>query len=108
MDNTTLMSFLLLVGIAAVPIFIRWLVFRPKGSRHEMTGHAEVAAKRVKMGKVHAKYTSSWDYLVTFNLGNLELELYVTEQRFRELKEGMTGQLTWQYENLVRFEPDVA
>ena len=98
--------YLLLIGIAAVITSIRWLVFRPKGTKQEMTGHATVVSKRAKLGKVAAKYASSYDYMVTFDLGNLELELYVTQHHFQALKEVMTGHLLWHYENLIAFEPD--
>lgn len=99
--------YILIIGIMAAITFIRWLAFRPKGSRKELTGHAVVISRRVKQCSGTAGGgLSRWDYMVTFDVGNTRLELYVTQTDFARLKEGMEGQLTWQYENLLDFIPD--
>lgn len=98
---------LLIIGIMIVISFFRWLAFRPKGSRKELTGHAVVISRRVKQSSGGAGGgLSRWDYMVSFDLGSKRLELYVTQTDFARLTEGMEGQLVWQYENLISFIPD--
>lgn len=99
---------LLVLAATALYYFIRWLPVRPRGSRVEQTGRATVISKRVKQNNGSYGALSRWDYMVTFELGSVQLELYVTQSGFRELKEGTTGQLVWQYENLISFEADGA
>lgn len=51
--------------------------------------------------------TQGWNYLVTFRLSDGdEIELYVSQEEFKLLKEGLTGQLTWHKDTLSSFEPD--
>lgn len=103
-----MIGFLLMVSLVVLIGLIRWLPFRPKGPKEEMTGRATVLSKRVAQGSGSFNAGTRWDYLVTFQVGNVELELYVTQTRFKELKEGMTGVLRWQRESLVWFDPDEA
>lgn len=106
--NETSAQLAFMAGILAFLILsylIRWLVFRPKGSRRELTSHAEVVSRYVDQGKGGGGFTR-WNYKVVFDLGSTQLDQYVTKTDYARLKEGLTGQLTWQYENLLSFLPD--
>ena len=51
---------------------------------------------------------STWNYLVTFTLSDgSEVELYTLEVQFHELKDGQTGNLTWEGENFLSFDQEV-
>ncbi len=71
----------------------------------EYIGTATVVSRRMGTAGYHGKYSSGWNYLVTFQVGNDTIELYVSEMEYLELKEGTTGMLRWQHENLLHFEP---
>lgn len=101
--------YLLAFGVMGLIALCRWLAFRPKGSRQELTGHATVLSRRTEYAKAaRERYSNNWNYRVTFQVGNQVLDLYVTQSQFPQLTEGLTGQLTWQREYLVDFVPDEA
>lgn len=103
------LEFLLVVGGMGLIFLLRVLPHRTKGSRKELTGHATVLSRRVDQGSpVAGGGHTRWNYKVVFQVGNQELDLYVTQSQFPRLKEGITGQLTWQKENLIDFIPDEA
>lgn len=98
---------LILIAICTLVAAIRILPHRLKGSRQELTGHAQVLSRRVDQGSpVAGGGHTRWNYKVVFQVGNQELDLYVTQSQFPQLKEGLTGQLVWQKENLIEFIPD--
>ena len=98
---------LILIGGLLLAPFILYLANRPKGSKRELTGHATVISRRTEYTKIATgRYNNNWNYRVVFQAGNQMLDLYVTQSEFPQLKEGTTGQLTWQYENLISFVPD--
>lgn len=100
----TFTQFLLLILICAAVFLIRVLPHRTGGSRKELTGHATVLSRRVDQGSpVAGGGHTRWNYKVVFQVGNRELDLYVTQSQYPRLKEGITGQLTWQRENLIDF-----
>lgn len=84
-------------------------VYRDKDDKGaEMTGYATVKSHRVAQGRYVGKAPSRWNYLVTFGLSDgEELELYVTDDVFNTLKEGQSGQLTWQGKRFYHFDSDV-
>jgi len=101
------MKLLILIAICALAAAIRILPHRTGGSRKELTGHAVILSRRVDQGSpVAGGGHTRWNYKVVFQVGNQELDLYVTQSQYRLLTEGTTGQLTWQRENLIEFTPD--
>ena len=101
-----LIKLLILIAICTLVAAIRIFPHRMKGSRHELTGHAQILSRRVDQGNPTAGGLTRWNYKVVFQVGNQELDLYVTQSQYAALKEGLTGQLTWQKENLIDFIPD--
>lgn len=71
----------------------------------EYVAAAIVVSRRMGTARYHGKYSSGWNYLVTFQVGNDTIELYVGEMEYRELTEGTEGTLRWQHENLLHFDP---
>jgi len=72
----------------------------------EYVAPAIVAAKRTEPGRYHGKWSSGWNYLVTFQLGNDTIELYVSEADFAGLSQGTAGTLRWQNDLMLHFEAD--
>ena len=71
------------------------------------TAAATVVSRRMGTARYSGKYSSGYNYLITFALGDRDtLELYVTETEYIQLKEGLRGQLVWQNENMLSFESD--
>lgn len=99
------------VGILAlIGLFCVYQVwaYRDKDDKGpEMTGRATVKSKRVAQGRYLGKAPSRWNMLLTFTLSDgEEVELYVTQDIFSTLKEGQSGQLTWQGKRFYHFDPD--
>ena len=70
----------------------------------EQSSTATVKSHRMEMARVPTP-ESTWNYLVTFTLSDgSEVELYTLEVQFHELKDGQTGNLTWEGENFLTFE----
>ena len=73
-----------------------------------LTGRATVVSKKLEHGRFGGKYSSSWNYLVTFRLSDgEELELYVFEHQYAQLKEGSTGTLRWEKDTMQDFIPEM-
>lgn len=72
----------------------------------EYAGHAVVVSRRPEVAGFHGKYSSGWNYIVTFQIGNDTIELYVSEMQYHALAEGAAGMLRWQNDSLCHFEPD--
>lgn len=72
----------------------------------EYTGTATVLSRRIGIAQYHGKYSSGGNYMVTFQVGNDTIELYVSRQEYPAFTEGTTGILHWQRENLLSFEPN--
>lgn len=70
----------------------------------EQTANAQVLSRRVDTCYSLEKTDSSWAYLVTFHMeSGEEAELKVSENDYRQLKEGTRLSITWQGENLTSF-----
>ena len=96
---------LFIIGLLLVSFLA--LFFISSGGK-TLTGPAIVISRRVELAKVASRHANNWNYLVTFRLSDgEELELYVFEQDYGKLTEGLTGQLTWCRENLSSFDPDM-
>ena len=75
-------------------------------SGKERTQPATVLSHRISAASFPTM-ESTWNYLVTFTLSDgSKTELYATEEAYDCLKDGMSGQLTWQGENFVSFEQE--
>lgn len=101
---------ILLIGAVAA-LWCAWQAwaYRDKDDKGpELTAPATVVSKRVDQGRYIGKAPSRWNYLMTFALSDgEELELYVTDDVFSTLKEGQSGQLTWQGKRFYQFYPDL-
>ena len=97
------------------PIYQR-LIFRDKADKGpELTGQATVKSHRVEQGNYQGQAPTgyqgntrgNWNYFVTFTLTDgEEIELYTGEAEYRALKDGTTGQLTWQGKKFREFDTD--
>ena len=97
------------------PIY-RHLIFRGKADKGpELTGQATVKSHRVEQGNYQGQAPTryqgnthgNWNYWVTFTLSDgEEIELYCGESEYRALKEGTSGQLTWQGKKFREFDFD--
>ena len=84
----------------ALASFFKQLFRRGK----ERTEVATVHSKRLESARFPTP-GSTWNYLVTFICESGEqVELHTMEENFQALQEGMTGFLTWEGENFLRFE----
>lgn len=95
----------LLLGVFALGfavLLIRQAIFN---RAPEYVGTATVVSRRMGTARYHGKYSSGWNYLVTFQVGSDTIELYVSELDYRVLEEGTRGMLRWQHENMLHFEP---
>ena len=113
------MDKLILPGIflfAFLYIFYQRWVFRDKADKGpELTGQATVQSHRVEQGNYQGQAPTgyegntrgNWNYWVTFTLSDgEEIELYCGESEYRALKDGTSGQLTWQGKKFREFETD--
>ena len=113
------MEKLILPGILILalvyPIYRR-LIFRDRADKGpELTGPATVTSHRVEQGNYQGQAPTgyqgntrgNWNYWVTFTLSDGEqIELYTGEAEYKALKDGITGQLTWQGKKFREFETD--
>ena len=88
-------------------VFLAW----QNAGGKPLTGSAVVVSRRVETAKFAGSgwgNNSGWNYLVTFRLaGGEEIELYVFENEYKLLTEGLTGQLTWHKDTLSGFAADM-
>lgn len=85
-----------LIVLLPLACFILLVIISTRGT--SLTGRATVVSHRI----------SGRNYLVTFRLSDgEELELYVFQNQYNELREGTTGQLTWCKDSMGSFEPEM-
>lgn len=73
----------------------------------EQSAAATVKSHRMEMARVPTP-GSTWNWLVTFTLADgKEVELHTLEDQYNELKDGQTGNLTWEGETFLSFELEV-
>ena len=78
---------------------LRW------GVKHR-TGTATVAGRRLASAQMPTA-DSTWDHWIRFLLSDgSEVELIVPAEQFHTLKDGTTGDLTWEMDTLVSFKPE--
>lgn len=106
-QNTNDILLYLAVICLCFVIFLLYTALSGRG--RTLTGPATVASRRVE----HARFSGSkysgqnWNYLVTFRLADgEEIELYTGQSEYRQLKEGLAGQLSWHRDNFVSFDFD--
>lgn len=91
-------------------LFLVFLLYTTLSGRGKtLTGPATVSSRRVEHARFSGgKYSGqNWNYLVTFRLSDGEqLELYTGESEYHQLKEGLSGQLSWHRDNFVSFDFD--
>ena len=94
----------ILIG-ALFLFYLLYYHFSTKGAK--LTGRATVVSHRLELGTGGGRYGDNWNRLVTFRLSSGdELELYVDRQAYELLKDGETGQLTWEKDQLRYFDTD--
>ena len=70
----------------------------------EQTATATVLSRTVRHNN-SVYHEAPWQYVVVFRLeDHREVEIITTEEIYTTLKEGASGQLTWQEANLISFE----
>ena len=102
-------KFLPIVGIllfmVLYGVYQAWIYRDREDKDPELTGPATVTSHRVDQGSYHGKAPSRWNYVVTFTLSDgEEIELYTLLSDYQTLKDGTSGQLTWQGKRLLDFE----
>ncbi len=101
--NSTLFTILLLVVFPCTVLAISALLNR----KSQMTARATVVSHRLELGVGGGMYGDNWNRLVTFRLKDgSEIELYTIREDYETITDGQTGQLTWEKENLLHFDPD--
>ena len=70
----------------------------------EYIANATVLSRRMGTARYCGRWSSGWNHLVTFQLGDgSTLELYTSEMEYIALEEGLQGTLRWQHENFLEF-----
>ena len=97
------------------PIYRR-LIFRDKSDKGpELTGRATVKSHRVEQGNYQGQAPTgyqgntrgNWNFWVSLILSvGEEIELYMGENEYKALKDGTTGQLTWQGKKFREFDTE--
>ena len=93
---------LIALGFAAVLIFH----FATQG--RTLTGTATVVSRRLELSSLGSKWADNYNRLITFRLKDgSEIELYTVREDYETITDGQTGQITWEKENLLHFDPDI-
>lgn len=97
---------LILLAMLLPPLI--WGIYALKTKvKGAMTAHATIKSRRVEYSKIRRKWSDNWNRLITFQLKDgSELELYVSKEEFETLKDGQSGQITWENNILTYFDPD--
>ena len=101
--DSTIFSIILFVAIPCVLLAISAL----RNRKSQMTAQATVISHRLELGIGGGMYGDNWNRLVTFRLkDDSEVELYTIREDYETLLDGQTGQLTWEKETFLHFDPD--
>lgn len=109
MDTYDVSQYLFVFGLfVALPLSV-WIIYRLfDKNKGELTAHAAVVSHRLELGIGGGMYGDNWNRLVTFRLKDgSEIELYTIREDYEILTDGQTGQLTWEKDNLMHFDPDI-
>lgn len=98
------MWFYILIG-GLLLFFLLYYHFSTNGP--VMTGRATVVSRRMVVAKTAGRWSDNYNRLITFQLSDgSELELYVSQEAYEVLKDGESGQLSWQGDQLTCFDGD--
>lgn len=98
---------MILFIVLVIVCFIAMLVYHFASQGHTLTGTATVVSRRLEVSKLGSKWADNYNRLITFRLNDgSEMELYVSKEAYAVLKDGETGQLTWQGDQLTCFDGD--
>ena len=100
--------FLFSLGLFITLPLAVWGIYRLfDKNKGEMTAHATVISHRLDLGIGGGMYGDNWNRLITFRLKDgSEIELYTIREDYETLTDGQSGQITWEKENLLHFDPD--
>lgn len=103
--NATVFTVVLLVVLPCVALGISAL----RNHKSRMTAHGTVVSHRLDLGIGGGMYGGdNWNRLITFRLKDgSEMELYTVREDYETLFDGQSGQITWEKENLLHFDPDI-
>ena len=102
--DSTIFTILLLVILPCAVLGISALLNR----KSQMTAHGTVVSHRLELGIGGGMYGDNWNRLITFRLkGGSEIELNTIREDYETIADGQTGQITWEKENLLHFDPDI-
>lgn len=102
--NSTMFTILLLVILPCAVLGISALLNR----KSQMTAHGTVVSHRLDLGIGGGMYGDNWNRLITFRLKDgSEIELNTIREDYETIADGQTGQITWEKENLLHFDPDI-
>ena len=102
--DSTIFSILLLVVFPCIILGICALLNR----KSQMTAYATVVSHRLELGIGGGMYGDNWNRLITFRLkDSSEIELYTVREDYKTIIDGQSGQITWEKENLLHFDPDI-
>ena len=102
--DSTIFTILLLVILPCAVLGISALLNR----KSQMTAHAAVVSHRLDLGIGGGMYGDNWNRLITFRLKDgSEIELYTVREDYETITDGQSGQITWEKENLLHFDPDI-
>lgn len=97
-----------MIGFLLV-VFILYAWFSTRGEVY--TGRVMVVSRRVEAGTGYGGgrwRSSNWNYLAIFQFSDgQQMELYVSESQYDQLKENSTGQIVWYNDVLSEFIPDM-
>mgnify|MGYP006992095086 CR=1 FL=1 len=109
-DTYDMAQFLFVFGLlVAFPLAV-WGIYRLLDkNRGEMTAYATVVSHRLDLGIGGGMYGGdNWNRLITFRLKDgSEMELYTVREDYETITDGQSGQITWEKENLLHFDPDI-
>ena len=101
--DSIIFSIILFVAIPCAVLDISAL----RNRKSQMTAQATVVSHRLELGIGGGMYGDNWNRLVTFRLkDDSEVELYTIREDYETLLDGQTGQLTWEKETFLHFDPD--
>lgn len=92
-----------------IPLCFGFLLLRQAIINRAPTNIAQatVVSRRAAPARFHSKWSSGWNYYVTFQLNDGDtVELNTGEEAYNSLTEGLQGILRWQNEDFREFDSD--
>ena len=110
MDTYDLSQYLFILGLFVMLPLAFWGIYRLfDKNTGKMTAYATVVSHRLDLGIGGGMYGGdNWNRLITFRLKDgSEIELYTVREDYETIADGQSGQITWEQENLLHFDPDI-